>query len=382
MLSLALVLRLNVSANNPHCTKPRTVSSNIKRPHPIPMNDIYKQIVTDDKLNDKFKLLSQSKLFDPAKKIIENIAKLMADKDGNFIQQLQSDGFDARIWEIYLFILFKEIGFAQSDKYDRPDFHLYKNEVEVFVEASLSAEKADDIFSKEFIEEAKAKNDLVVQQQLIDYYIIRMGSVLFSKLNKKYWELDWVKGKPLILAITPAHNYLASFLPDAKLIEYLYGIRQRVNITENGVENLGAEIVSEIKLGNKVIPANFFGQPLAENISGILFTNNSDLHKFNRMAYQDALSQEELIIVRAGAKHNTKIGEKATEFTYQVKPNEGIENWCESVTLFHNPNALHKIDKKTFDYIRQLWIEPDKTFNGIMPNEFVFHSVTGVMKVE
>ncbi len=105
------------------------------------MENIYKQIVSDEKLNDKFKLLIQSKLFDPAKIIIENIAKLMTDKDGNFIQQLQSDGFDARLWEIHLFVLFKEIGFEQSDKYDRPDFLLTKGNLEIFVEASLSTEK-------------------------------------------------------------------------------------------------------------------------------------------------------------------------------------------------------------------------------------------------
>lgn len=346
------------------------------------MEDIYKQIVSDKKLNEKFRLLTQSKLFDPARNIIENIVRLMTDKDGNFVQQFQSDGFDARLWEIYLFVLFKEIGFSQSDKYDRPDFHLIKGDIEIFVEASLSAKKEDDVFSKEFIDSSKAKNDLIAQQRLIDYYIIRMGSVLFSKLNKEYWKLDWVKGKPLVIAITPAHNYLASFLPDAKLIEYLYGIKQKVNITKEGVENLGAEVITEFKSENKVIPANFFGQKLAENISGVLFTNNSDLHKFNRMAYQSALSKEELIIVRAGAKYNPELGEEATEFTYQVKPNQGIENWCESVTLFHNPNALHKINKGTFEYIRQVWLEPDNTFNGIMPNEFVFHSVTGAMKVE
>ena len=346
------------------------------------MKDIYKQIVSNEKLNEKFKLLTQSKLFDPAKNIIGNICNLMTDKDGNFVQQFQSDGFDARLWEIYLFILFQEIGFTQSNKYDRPDFHLMKVGIEIFVEASLSAEKKDDIYSKEFIDEAKAKNDLLVQQQLIDYYIIRLGSVLFSKLNKEYWKLEWVKEKPLILAITPAHNYLAQFLPDAKLIEYLYGIRQRINITENGIENFGGEQVDEFRLNEKIIPANFFAQPLSENISGILFTNNADLHKFNRMAYQSALSKEELIIVRAGAKHNQELGTNATEFTYQVKPDQGIENWCESVTLFHNPNAIHKIDKSTFNYIRQVWLESDKTFNGMMPNEFVFHSITGAMKVE
>jgi hypothetical protein len=242
--------------------------------------------------------------------------------------------------------------------------------------------KKDDVFSKEFIDASKAKNDLVVQQNLIEYYVIRMGSVLYSKLNKKYWELDWVKGKPLVLAITPAHNYLAPFLPDAKLIEYLYGIRQKIRVTEIGVENLGSEKITEFRHGEKVIPANFFEQPLSENISGILFTNNSDLHKFNRIAYQSALSHENLIIVRSGTKYNPEPGSDATKFTHQVKPNQRTETWSESVTLFHNPNALHKIDKKCFDCIRQFWLEPDGTFDGIMPNEFIFNSITVVAKSE
>lgn len=342
------------------------------------MEGIFKQIVTDQKLNKKYKLLLESNLFDPAKKIIENISNEMTDMDGNFIQQFQSDGFDARLWEMYLFILFKEIGFTHNNQYERPDFQLTKGDIEIFVEASLSAEKQDDIYTKSFIEDAMARLDLGVQQQLIDYYIIRLGSVLFSKLNKEYWKLDWVKGKPIILAITPAHNYLAPFLPDAKLIEYLYGIRQNVNITEKGIENLGAEEVVEFRLGDKTIPANFFSQPLSENISGIIFTNNSDLHKFNRMAYQGNLSKEQLIMVRAGTKYSSDLGSEAQYFDYFIKPNQGVENWCESVTLFHNPNALHKIDTTTFKYIRQFWLESDRTFNGIMPREFVYNSITGV----
>ncbi|WP_018621665.1 hypothetical protein [Spirosoma luteum] len=343
------------------------------------MKDIYKLIVSKDKLNRKFELLSQSRGFSPAKVIIENIARLMTDKDGNFIQQFQSNGFEARLWEIYLFVLFKEIGFTQSNKYDRPDFHLIKGDTEIFVEASVSIEKEDEIFSEENIKDAISKNDLIQQQQLINYYIIRMGSVLFSKLNKEYWKLNWVTGKPIVLAITPTHNYLASFLPDAKLTEYLYGIRQKVKLTEDGFEDLGAEQVEYFQFDNKRIPANFFAQPLSQNISGVLFTNNADLHKFNRMAYESALTNEELIIVRTGAKYNPQLNSVAIDFTYQVRHNEGIENWCESVTLFHNPNALHKIDKETFNYIRQVWKEPDDTFDGIMPNEFVFSSVTGVM---
>jgi hypothetical protein len=346
------------------------------------MKDIYKLIVKEEKINAKFKLLAEGNLFEPAKNIIANITALMSDKDENFIQQFQSDGFDARLWEIYLYIFLKENDFNFLDDVERPDFHVKKKGLELFIEASLSAEKEQDLFSKEFIQESIAKKDLAVQQQLIDYYIMRMGGVLFSKLNKKYWELDWVKGKPLVLAITPSHNYIASFLPDAKIIEYLYGIRKIVRVTENGLEHIEDKIISEHRFNEKVIPSNFFSQPLSENISAVIFTNNSDLHKFNRMGFQHKLYEKNLIIVRAGSKYDPTPNAMAEEFTYQVKNDGGNENWCESVSIFHNPNALLIIDKSIFEHVRQVWLEPDNTFGGIMTNDFVFHSITGSILVE
>lgn len=43
--------------------------------------------------------------------------------------------------------------------------------------------KKDDVYTKEFIEEALDKNDIQIQNELIDYYVIRMGSVLFFKIK-------------------------------------------------------------------------------------------------------------------------------------------------------------------------------------------------------
>jgi hypothetical protein len=344
------------------------------------MKDIYKQVVKDDRLHETYKLLTTSALFQPARTIVENIAATMSDKDGNYVQQFQSDGFDARLWEMYLHIFLTENKFELLNDVDRPDFHVKKKGLDLFIEASLSAEKNDDIFTKDFITEALAKGDLAVQQKLIDYYIMRMGSVLYSKLNKRYWELDWVKGKPLILAITPAHNYIANFLPDAKIIEYLYGIRKVINVTEKGIENVEDIVVTEHRFNDKVIPSNFFAQHDTENISAILFTNNSDIHKFNRMAIQSGLNEKKLVSVRSGFMYDAVEGAKAKEFTYPISSNSK-ENWCESVSIFHNPNAKVKVDKSVFEHIRQMWIESDQSFNGIMTNDFVYHSITGTMEI-
>jgi len=341
------------------------------------MKDIYKKIVSEDKLNKKFKLLIESSLFDPAKNIIENICSLIDDQDGNFIKDFQSTGFDARLWEIYLFIFLLENQFQFIKDQNRPDFHVKKKEYDFFIEASLSAEKIDEKYSEEFIKESIEKMDLDVQKDITDYYTIRLGSVLFSKLNKKYWELDWVKDKPLVFAITPSHNYLAKFLPDAKLMEYLYGRKIITKQTEKGLEHIKTEIVKEHTNDDKIISSNFFSHPNTENVSAIIFSNNCDLHKFNRMGYEHKLSKKELIVFRIGSKYDdSKPNAPAKDFTYQVKKGKSIEDWNESLTIYHNPNAKFLLDRNTFQNVRQIWMNDDGEFYGIMMKNYVFHSIT------
>ena len=55
---------------------------------------------------------------------------------------------------------------------------------------------------------------------------IKFGSVLLSKLNKRYWELPHVKGMPLIFAVQDFHTIRAMSWSNTSLVEYLYGIRQ------------------------------------------------------------------------------------------------------------------------------------------------------------
>jgi len=61
------------------------------------MKDIYKIIDSENKLNEKFKLLIENPLYDPAKNIIQNICDFIKDKDGNFIKDFQSTGFNSRL---------------------------------------------------------------------------------------------------------------------------------------------------------------------------------------------------------------------------------------------------------------------------------------------
>lgn len=348
----------------------------------VEMEDIYKRTVSEDKLNKKFKLLTESALFDPAKQIIENICFLIKDQDGNFIKDFQSTGFDARLWEIYLFVFLYENQFQFINDHDRPDFHVKKKNCDFFIEASLSAEKLEEKYSEEFIRGSIKKMDLVIQKDITDYYIIRLGSVLFSKLNKKYWELDWVKNKPLVFAITPSHNFLANFLPDAKLLEYLYGRRVITKLTGKDLGHLRTEVVEVHKNDDKIIPSHFFSHPNTENVSAIIFSNNCDLHKFNRMGYEHNLSEKELIMFRIGSKFDdSEFNATAKDFTYKVEKGKSTEDWNESLTIYHNPNAKFPLDRNIFQNVRQIWIDNNGEYDGIMMKNYVFHSITTSVEI-
>lgn len=340
------------------------------------MKNLFKHIVTKDKLDKDFLMVDELKGFHPAKQIIEEIASEFEDKDGNFIQQFQTTGFDSRLWELFLYSLFIENEFEILADCDRPDFHLKKGDTELFIEASTSNEKSDDIYTEEFIKEALELKKIKTQNELTDYYTIRLGSVLYSKLNKKYWECEWVKGKPLILAITPFHNYIADFLPDSKIIEYLYGIAHKTEIKESRLELKEIKKLETHSYKNKEISSNFFNQENVENISAVIFTNNCNIHKFNRMGFQKGHGDSALIIVRSGLAFDSTPGSTGKEFNTIVKQGEVNEDWKESVSIFHNPNAIHKIDKKLFGGMRQLWLNDEGKFNEEIPDFFVYNSLT------
>jgi len=347
------------------------------------MKEIYETKTKEEKLHPLFKILRDHKPMQPAKLMIENIAAEMDDKDGNFIQQFQTTGFLPRIWEIFLFKFLQENGFAFIQDNPRPDFHITKNEKYFFIEASLSNEIEVAKFSRADIKKALETKDEKLEKDLIDHYIIRMGSVLYSKLCKKYWELDWVKDKPLVLAITPAHNYLANFLPDAKIIEYLYGLSHKGELNESGELILKSiEKIESHSFEKKEIPSNFFSLPDTENISAVIFTNNADLHKFNRMGYQNGLSDECIIMERAGLAFDWTPNSPGKEFGQSIKPGDIQEDWNESVTIFHNPNAKIPLDMDLFENIRQVYLNDEGRFDGPMPEFFVFHSKTIPVLIE
>lgn len=340
--------------------------------------DIFRIISKESEQSPQFQSLNTLKGFSPAKNILDEICKPLADKDGNFIQQFQTTGFYQRLWEIFLHSLFIENNFDIINGHDRPDFCLKKNGIELFVEACSSNPTTNDKFTNEFIEASIKTKGKEAEKDLKNYYTIKIGSILFSKLNKKYWELDWVKSKPFILAVMPSHNKLANFLPDYKVIEYLYGKWFKAAIKDGKIEGTSGVMI-EHNYGEKTIPSGFFEQPDTGNVSAVIFANTCETQKFNRMGQQGKYNDKDIIIVRTGSYNNNTPEGPPKYFQYQVVQGNNLETWSEGVSILHNPNAKIPLDRTLFKGVRQIWTDGDGRLDGEMPPFFPFNSVTGVV---
>ena len=84
--------------------------------------DFFTHIVPEEKLHPTFGILTGDKRYSPARELIEAMMRFYEDTDGNFVEQFQTTAFDARVWELYLFATFTELGYAPTPQLAIPDF--------------------------------------------------------------------------------------------------------------------------------------------------------------------------------------------------------------------------------------------------------------------
>jgi hypothetical protein len=346
---------------------------------------LFKEVISRNKQHPYFISLNNESFHEPAKKIITEIAYSFKDIDGDFIQQFQGHGFNARLWELFLYSYFIESGFSLDRSLNRPDFCLEKYGQKVFVEA-VSVNK-----NSEFdVQNVKTTKEIVDLSK--DYLPIKFGSPLRSKLEKKYWEDAHVQGNPLIFAIHDYHidsdilNPGSMTWSRAGLANYLYGQRDEVDFDENGYVKSKIDKKDTIKMtktdfhsfNGKTIPSYFFNQPQAENVSAVLFSNGSTIATFNRMGKLAGLDGNNLKIVRNGVEFNK---DGIIPFTFIMDDEEYSERWAETIVLYHNPNANLPISPELFpDILHITYNTLTNEFLYIFPQKHIFMSHSIVIK--
>lgn len=316
------------------------------------LTDLFDTSNNSGVLHPAFTNLKNSSAHKGARDLMNSTFFEMGDPDGNFAEQFQTNGFHSRIFELccYNFLIDEDLNVGRTNSID---FIVTHPEGSFCLEATTSNPK-EGSYSDISVASIRDLSEEELQEKIDNEIPIKLGSALFSKLKKRYWELEECKNLPLILAIGPFHEAGSMFYSDSSLAGYLYGIKQFPTWTENGELVIKETKINSHTLGKKTIPSFFFGQPDTENISAVLYSNSFTVPKFLRMSIQGGENIDAISIIREGLCYNPDPNSATPiPFAYDVRdPEAPYETWGQGASLFLNPNAKFGIPEDLFQTIQ------------------------------
>lgn len=299
--------------------------------------DFFTPIHPSESLHPDFQQVSSEIGFFPARGIIEPMMRWHEDLDGNFVEQFQSTAFDQRIWELYLFATFTELGFSLDTTHAVPDF----------IGTSLSGSVAIEAVTvgptrrgAEIVPPPPVETEEQMEAYLQDYMPIKFGSALFSKLKKKYWEKEQIADFPLVFAIADFSAPGSMIYTRSALERYLYGYSYDAARDEQGKAVAKPTKIIEHCWGDKRVPSGFFDIPGAEHVSAVISTTAGTISKFNRMGILAGFDAGDVLMTRTGTVVNPD-PEAANPLLFKAIVNaQGYrESWVEGLNVYHNPRA-------------------------------------------
>ncbi|MBW5981349.1 hypothetical protein CF026_23290 [Klebsiella michiganensis] len=312
---------------------------------------------TRERLDPLFDQLINNPMHLSAKNIIEPMMRWYEDADGNFIEQFQTTGFKQRIWELYLFAMLIENDVVLDPRGAIPDFICNCFYGHFCVEATT----VNPTVTRGVVESIPVPSSLAELEDIQrNYYPIKFGSALFSKLRKQYWLKEACVGKPLIFAVTDCLSPESGKISKNSLAYYLYGYIHEWQHDDNGQLQILPRRIDEHRWGGKVIPSGFFNLESSEHISAVIFSNDASFGKFNRMGLSNGFAPEGTQMRRVGTHYNPD--PNATEplpFYLNVNDPSYQELWIEGLDVYHNPNALIPLSPSFFENAAHHYLLPD-----------------------
>lgn len=346
--------------------------------------DLFKTKLPVAQQHPSFHMLSTRDHWIPARAIMSEMMHHYIDVDGNFVEQFQTTAFDSRIWELYLYAALLDLGLFVNKEHEAPDFEVHYGRSKVFIEAVIVGPSPNDPpLEPPNNGMPTIRTPEEIKELLKTRAPIRFGSALYSKLNRKtkYWELEHVKGHPLVFAVADFHEDQSMTWSSPALFEYLYGVTHEFVFDDNGQLIVTPLKIETHEYQGKSIPSGYFLQPGAENVSAVLFSSSGTIAKFNRMGRLAGFGLPNQRIFRFGVKHrhdpNAAIPDS---FFHEVKPGAVKETWSEGLSMFHNPNATHPVDPDMFPGIAHHWLA-DGQVESWLPEFYVYNSFTWNMMI-
>ena len=323
-------------------------STVVSAAHCPPNKSLFRLIVPEDKRHPKFELVRTAVGWEPARRMLDDVYQGFDDRDGNFLEQFQTTGFDERFFELYLFAYFSRSGFSIDRTHAVPDFLVERQGIKVAIEAT-TVNPPQTGAVKRFGRSLKDVSGKDARDYFLNELPIRFGSPLFSKLQKKYWTLKQCRDRPFVIAIEAFHEADAHLISDNSLLSYLYGSTDTAHWADDGKLEIQHHPIEKHQLGQKEIPSNFFGQPGTENVSAVVFSNSGTLGKFSRMGYQHGFGCETIDVSRWGFWFNPDPNTMDPTFmAYNLDAPPFVEPWGQGLIVFHNPACKYPLPRGYF----------------------------------
>ncbi|MBO6756391.1 MAG: hypothetical protein JJ902_08700 [Roseibium sp.] len=292
----------------------------------------------DRTLNPIFENLRGTLHSTAARTVLQEIAHWFIDRDGNFVRDFQTTGISARLFELYLFRAFHALDFSVDQSIAVPDFVLKRGDITLYVEAT-TANPVDTMDIDLLAGPTPPPEDF--WRFIENDMPVIFGSPLYSKLKKKYWEKEPVKGHPFAIAIADFHAPASMIWSHTALSIYLFGISVERSVGPHGEEIALPRPLKIHRRGEKVIQAGFFDLPDTRHISAILFSNAATKAKFTRMGTLAGFGHPECSVHRKGGLSNPEPGAlSAIPFECNIEDGAYEEDWADELEIYHNPNAL------------------------------------------
>jgi len=324
-------LKLKVDNLLPKLEEERSQGDEVGKPV-----DFFTPVRPLDSLNADFVTLATNKGYSPARGVIEPMMRWYEDADGNFVEQFQTTGYDARIWELYLFAALGEAGYKLDRSVPAPDFVAKGLQGEFCIEATT--------INPPPIPPPSPTTDEEWLAYARDYMPIRYAGPLTAKLAKQYWEQPHVAGRPLVFAIQDFHEPMSMTWSRTGLPTYLFGYVHDPKREADGSLTIVPTRVRTHRWGTKEVQSGFFDLSGAENVSAVLFNSSGTVAKFNRMGALAGFGSEDVVLIRQGTAVDPDPNASEPDTFLHVVNKEYVEIWMEGMDVYHNPRALHPLD--------------------------------------
>ncbi|OJE00495.1 hypothetical protein A9489_27110 [Bacillus thuringiensis] len=327
---------------------------------------LFEELNLKKELHPKFLYLKGTPSLINQKEQLEKWFEGFEDRDNKIVKEFQTT-YHSAFWEIYLYRVFKEMGYEIDFSHAMPDFILKSRPTNILVEATTANIKKGGV-NEETRNESNFLNLFVppMLQPNFDYElkeaITRYGSSIWDKkkkYNDTYKNRNWVSpDNPYVIALSSyaqvdyGRDYIFGIL--ALLFGLYFVPEQNDFISKESILKNGT---------NKELPLGIFLDESYSEVSAIIFSTTTTIGKLDATVCSNNSSYTDNLVFNLYRDFNDEV----EPYKRTLITPESPEALTDGLFVFHNPMAKAPISLETFyaSDITQYYIDVNGTFRRI-----------------